>query len=98
MSELTKDYYKESISSRCALKLDISKAFDSVQWPLLTDILKDINLPDIFIHWIDLCIATASFSDQVNGELTGFFCSARGLRQGCSLSIYIFVLCMNVLS
>lgn len=45
-----------------------------------------------------LCIITSSFSVQVNGELGGYFQISRGLRQGCSLSPYLFVLCMNVLS
>ncbi|XP_010423438.1 PREDICTED: uncharacterized protein LOC104708540 [Camelina sativa] len=40
----------------------------------------------------------ASFSVQVNGELAGYFRSARGLRQGCSLLPYLFVICMDVLS
>jgi len=97
-SELVKDYHKESISSRSALKIDISKAFDFVQWPFLINVLKAIHLPEMFIHWIELCIGTASFSVQVNGELSGFFRSERGLRQGCSLSPYLYVICMNVLS
>lgn len=45
-----------------------------------------------------MCINTPSFSVQVNGELAGVFNSIRGLRQGCSLSPYLFVICMNVLS
>lgn len=80
------------------MKIDISKAFDSVQWPFLLNTLKALGFPDKFIHWINLCISTASFSVQVNGELVGYFQSNRGLRQGCSLSPYLFVLCMNVLS
>lgn len=39
-SELVKDYHKDSISPRCAMKIDISKAFDSVQWPFLINTLK----------------------------------------------------------
>jgi len=99
VSEFVKDYHKESISKRCALKIDISKAFDSVQWPFLLTVLKAINLPDKFVRWIELCISTSAFwSVQVNGKLAGFFRSDRGLRQGCSFSPYLFFICMNVLS
>lgn len=48
--------------------------------------------------WIKNCIELASFSIQINGELGGYFNSKRGLRQGCSLSPYLFVICMQVLS
>lgn len=97
-TELVKDYQKDSVSPHCAMKIDISKAFDSVQWDFVLNTLSALHFPNTFIHWIRLCISTASFSVQVNGELAGFFISTRGLRQGCSLSPYLFVLCMNVLS
>lgn len=97
-TELVKDYHRDDISPRCALQIDISKAFDSVQWTFMLNILEALGLPDKFIGWISRCITSASFSVQVNGELAGYFQSKRGLRQGCSLSPYLFVLCMNVLS
>lgn len=97
-TELVEDYHKKYISSRCTMKIDISKAFDYVQWSFLLNILEALNFSEKFMHWIRLCITTASFFSASEGEFMEFFRSERSLRQGCSLSPYLFVICMNVLS
>lgn len=97
-SEMVKDYHKESISPRCVMKIDISKAFDFVQWEFVLKGLEALGFPGKFIHWIGLCITSLSFLVQVNGELVGYFQSSRRHRQRCSLSPYFFILCMDILS
>jgi len=54
-SEIVKDYHKETISPRSAVKINISKAFDLVQWPFILATLSALNLPPRFINWIELC-------------------------------------------
>lgn len=71
-TERVNDYHKESISARCAMKIDISKAFDSVQWSFLLNTLTALNFSPKFIHWINLCISSESFSVKFNGELACF--------------------------
>lgn len=66
-SELVKSYHKDSVSERCAVKIDISKAFDSVQWSFLLKVLAALNFPEKFILWIKKCIELASFFIQING-------------------------------
>lgn len=97
-SELVKSYHKDSVTERCVIKIDISKAFNSVQWSFLLTVLAGLNFLENFITWITKCIELASFSIQINGELAGYFKSKRGLRQGCSLSPYLFVICMQTLT
>ncbi|XP_013617494.1 PREDICTED: uncharacterized protein LOC106324013 [Brassica oleracea var. oleracea] len=95
-TELIKNYRKDLIGSRSVLKLDISKAFDTVKWSFIEDTLRAMHIPEQFIHGIHVCLSTGAFSVSVNGELEGFFPSARGLRQGCALSPYLFFIAINV--
>ena len=80
-TELVKDYHKLSVSSRSAIKLDISKAFDTVKWTFIEDTLRAMNYPDLFVTWIMKCIMTAIFC-VCEWRIGGFFlelmgCSAR---------------------
>ncbi|MBT1664053.1 hypothetical protein KK475_28620, partial [Klebsiella pneumoniae] len=59
---------------KCALKIDIKKAYDSVSWDALTAILRKLGTPDHLVDCIVTCISSPSFSVAINGELAGVFC------------------------
>lgn len=69
-----------------------------MEWRFLHNILKALELPEVFVEWIRLCYTTPYYSVCVNGELVGFFPGKKGLRQGDSLSSSLFVLVMDIMS
>ncbi|KAL0292185.1 UNVERIFIED_CONTAM: hypothetical protein Sradi_6999000 [Sesamum radiatum] len=63
----------EAPPPRCALKVDLRKAYDTVEWDFLTAVLILFGFPEQFIQWIVECVTTPSFSVCLNGAPHGFF-------------------------
>lgn len=63
-----------------ALKFDISKAFDKVQWNYLFRLMEKIGFNDIWIRWIKTCLETDQYSLRVNGVSFSQISPWRGLR------------------
>nr|GFB81339.1 RNA-directed DNA polymerase, eukaryota, reverse transcriptase zinc-binding domain protein [Tanacetum cinerariifolium] len=96
--ELLKGYNRKGGPKRCSLKIDIAKAYDTVDWGFLESILYNFSFPVKMIQWIMTCVSSAAFTISVNGERFGYFKGGRGLRQGDPISLYLFTLVMEVFS
>lgn len=81
-----KGYGSKGITPRCMLKIDMRKAYDSVEWPYIEQILNCLQFPAKFVKWIMCCITTVSYSILLNGEPVLPFSTRKGLRQRDPLS------------
>nr|GEY75654.1 RNA-directed DNA polymerase, eukaryota, reverse transcriptase zinc-binding domain protein [Tanacetum cinerariifolium] len=76
-------------------KVDFEKAFDSVRWDYLDDILNKFGFGAKWKNWIQWCLNSAMGSILVNGSPTPEFKFHRGLKQGDPLSLFLFILVME---
>lgn len=97
-TELIKGYNRQHMSPRCLIKVDIKKAYDSVEWVFLEKMFQELGFPEQFIKWIMACVRSVSYSILLNGMPATPFNAKRGMRQRGPLSPFLFALSMEYLS
>lgn len=85
--------YTKANRGGLVIKLDLEKAYDSMEWKFIEETLWDVRLPNKLVAVI--MKLTSSSCRLLNEEVTDVIKQTRGLRKGDPLSPYIFVLCME---
>lgn len=80
------------------LKVDISKAYDRLEWSFIAMMLQKFAFPTVWIDKVMTCIKTVSYSFLRNGAIFGDVVPHRGIRQGDPISPYLYILCAEGLT
>ena len=79
------------------VSVDQEKAFDKVSWEFMFEVLRRLGLPEGFIEMVKVLYSNPESCFNINGELTPFILIRRGVRQGCPLSLLLYILVAEAL-
>ena len=92
------DFTKDQNIPGIPVALDFQKAFDSLEWPLIMRILDAFNFGSSIKRWISTFYTNVESAVLNNGYMTNWFKPSKGVRQGCPLSPFLFILSAELMS
>ena len=81
-----------------ALKIDLDKAYDCLEWSFIQESLEFFQIPPTLTKLIVNMFSSTRFHIMWNSALLPAIIPSRGVRQGDPLSLYLFILCLECLS
>ena len=91
VEDLIEKFDRENLEG-IIMQLDFEKAFDSIEWNYMFQVLKKMNIGENFIKFVKSCYTDIYSCINNNGFTTNWFKLGRGVRQGCPLSCVLFIL------
>jgi hypothetical protein len=79
------------------MKLDIHKAFDTINWSYLIEVLRALGFGQRWHEWVSILFRTTTSSVLINGRLGPKLFPCQGVRQGDTLLPLLFILAMDPL-
>lgn len=90
--------HKKGKKEKISVKLDMSKAYNRVEWPFIKVVMKALGFGDGQIWLVSSYISSFRYSLLMNGQPGKNFTLSRGLRQRDHLSPYLFFMCAKSFS
>ena len=87
--ELIKGYSRKNNSPRCMIKMDLRKAYASINWVFLFSVMEEMSFPPKFMDWIRPCVTTVSYSILVNGTPLKIFPAKRATPRRSHFPLFI---------
>ncbi|XP_074290450.1 uncharacterized protein LOC141617164 [Silene latifolia] len=96
--DLVRLYNRGMASPRCMFKMDLQKAYDTIEWKFVDQMLSALKFPPKFHQLIMACLTSPTYTLNLNGAHFDYFPGKRGLGQGDPFSPLLFCICMEYLS
>lgn len=78
--------------------LDAEKAFDNVSWNFMLEMLRVLEVGEDFERMITVIYTHQKARIRIHGELTGKIQICKGTREGCPLSLLLFIWTLEILN